>query len=66
MNVQKKNLLRVLKYVTEQIELQESDRIEAEDVTTNWNGPHLCKIDIPIGNSGCFRLELTYPNQEDD
>ena len=66
MDVQKKNLLRVLKYVTQQIELHETERIEAENVTRNWSGgPMLCKIDIPIGNIGCYRIELTYPNQED-
>jgi hypothetical protein len=63
--VQKKNLLRVMKYVTEQIEIECEERIPAEIDTINSNGPILSKVKISIGNRGFYDLELTYPNQED-
>ena len=65
MNVQKKNLLRVLDYVRDQINRHEPERIEAESVTTNWKNPMLMKVKIPVGVGGLYYLELTYPNQED-
>jgi hypothetical protein len=65
MNVQKKNLIRVLRYIADQIEIECPERIPAELDTVREYGPILSKVLLSIGNRGLYNLELTYPNQED-
>lgn len=62
LTVQKKNLVRNLRQIADQIESICPDRMDAEDVTTNWNGPRLSKVKV---SDMLYVLELTYPNQED-
>ena len=62
MKVQKKNLVRNLRRIADEIESICPDRLDAIDVTTNWNGPRLSKVTVTDMR---YILELTYANQED-
>ena len=65
MNVQKKNLIRNIRFVADQLEAYPDygERVYADSFDAISGRPCMATVTVVIGNH--HKLEIVYPNQED-